>query len=327
LKFIYKASEKSPLSALVWGELFIEAGFPPGVANFVSGSGSTGALLASHPGIAKISFTGSIGAGRKVHEAAIKSNLKRCTLELGGKSASLIFKDADMENALTHMSQSFLANSGQACVAGSRALVQEDVASQFVDALKARFEAFTHAMGDPLNPNTFLGPVADKAQFDSIMSFINDGKKNGAPLVGGNRKGKVGNFIEPTIFVNPPRDSKIWKQEIFGPVLVLTTFTTEAEAIEIANDTTYGLSGERDSCCLALTLWLTSRATAQIYSKDITRVLRVSAALETGNVGVNTFHNPNVFAPFGGTKQSGIGREAGKAGLMAWLESKTISIK
>ncbi|KAK0268876.1 hypothetical protein LTR91_022659 [Friedmanniomyces endolithicus] len=133
------------------------------------------------------------------------------------------------------------------------------------------------------------------------MSFINDGKKNGAPLVGGHRKGMVGNFIEATIFVNPPRDSKIWKQEIFGPVLVLTTFETEAEAIEIANDTTYGLS-------------------------DITRVLRVSDALETGNVGVNTFHNPNVFAPFGGTKQSGIGREAGKAGLMAWLESKTISI-
>ena len=243
-QFIFKSSEKSPLGALAWGQLFLEAGFPPGVANFVTGAGSTGALLASHHGIAKISFTGSIAAGRKVHEAAIKSNLKRCTLELGGKSATLIFNDADMENALTHSSQSFLANTSQACVAGSRALVQEDIAPQFIEALKARFAGFVHAMGDPMDPTTFLGPVADKAQFNSVMGFIEDGKKSAAPVVGGNRKGKAGNFIEPTIFLNPPRDSKIWKQEVFGPVLTVTTFKTEAEAIEIANDTSYGLSGE-----------------------------------------------------------------------------------
>lgn len=308
MQFIFKNSEKSPLGALAWGELFAKAGFPPGVANFVSGGGNTGALLASHMGISKISFTGSVVAGRKVNEAAIRSNLKRCTLELGGKSAVLIFDDADIENALVHCSQSFLANSGQACVAGSRALVQESIAPKFIEALKTRYEGLSHAMGDTMDPSTFLGPVADKAQFAHVMSFIEDGKKDGAPLVGGNRKGQKGNFIEPTIFLNPPKDSKVFKEEIFGPVLTLSTFKTEAEAIAIANDTTYGLS-------------------AQIYSNDITRVLRVAAQLECGNVGVNAFHNPNVFAPFGGTKQSGIGREAGKAGLMAWLESKTISIK
>jgi len=157
-----------------------------------------------------------------------------------------------------------------------------------------------------MDPNTFLGPVADKAQFNSVMSFIEDGKKNGEPLVGGSRKGKAGNFIEPTIFLNSPRDSKIWKQEIFGPVLTLTTFKTEAEAIGIANDTTYGLSGKRYDGCYCLTYDILPLANlesiAQIYSNDITRVLRVSAQLECGNVGVNTFHNPNVFAPFGGTK-------------------------
>ncbi len=194
-------------------------------------------------GIAKISFTGSIIAGRKVNEAAIKSNLKRCTLELGGKSATLIFNDADIENALVHSSQSFLANSGQACVAGSRALVQEDIAPKFTEALKARFEGLSNAMGDTMNPQTFLGPVADKKQFTSVMGFIEDGKKSCVPVVGGSRKGEKGCYIEPTLFVNPPRDSKIFTQEIFGPVLTLTTFKTEEEAIEIANDTTYGLSG------------------------------------------------------------------------------------
>ncbi len=191
-----------------------------------------------------MNFTESIGAERKVNEAAIKSNLKRCTLELGGKSASLVFKNADMENALIHMSQSFLANSGQQCVADSRLLVQKNVASEFVDALKARFEALTLAMGDPLDPTTFLGSLADKIQFDSVMEFINDGKKDGSPLVGGHRKFKAGNFIEPIIFLNFPRDSRIWTHEIFGSVLILIIFRTEAEAIEIANNIIYGLSGK-----------------------------------------------------------------------------------
>jgi aldehyde dehydrogenase (NAD+) len=194
-------------------------------------------------GIAKISFTGSLSAGKKVHEAAIKSNLKGCDLELGGKSATLIFDDCDIDNALLHSSQSFLANSGQVCVAGSRALVQEGIAPQFIEGLKARFQKLSYAMGDSMNPNTYLGPVADKAQFTRVMSFIEDGKKNDAPLVGGTRKGEAGNFIEPTIFLNPPRDSKIFREEIFGPVLTVSTFKTEDEAIAIANDSDYGLSG------------------------------------------------------------------------------------
>jgi aldehyde dehydrogenase (NAD+) len=240
---IFKASEKSPLGALALGDLVKEAGFPPGVINFVTGAGKTGDLLASHMGIAKVSFTGSVATGRKVQEAALKSNMKRVTLELGGKSPSIVFKDADMDNALTHNSQGFLANSAQACTAGSRVLVQEDIAAAFVAGLKARFEGLGAAMGDPMDPQTFLGPVADRQQYDRVMGFIDQGKQDGAELVcGGNRKGDKGWFIEPTIFLNPPSDSAVYRDEIFGPVITVRTFKTEEEAVALANDTVYGLS-------------------------------------------------------------------------------------
>jgi aldehyde dehydrogenase (NAD+) len=307
--FIFKASEKSPLGVLALAPLYAEAGFPPGVVQFVPGGRDTGAALANHMKIDKISFTGSIMGGRGVQAAATKSNMKRVTLELGGKSPCIVFNDAPMEAAIGGVGQGFLANSGQICAAASRVLVQEDIAPKFQEAVKAQFEAVGKKMGsNPLEPTTTHGPVVDKAQYDRVMSYIDIGKNDAQLLTGGSRKGDKGCLIEPTIFVNPKEGSRIWTEEIFGPVLSMQTFKTEEEAIELANDSTYGLS-------------------SIVYTKDITRALRVSSALETGGVGINGPSRPNVQTPFGGTKQSGTGRELGEEGLKAYLEPKTIHIK
>jgi aldehyde dehydrogenase (NAD+) len=304
--FIFKSSEKSPLGSLAFGELIKKAGFPPGVLNIISGSGSTGALLASHMGIKKISYTGSVSAGRKVQIAATNSNLKRVTLELGGKSPSIIFSDADIENALENSSQNFLLNSGQVCVAATRLFIHEDIAEKFASGLKARFEMFKKTMGHPLAEETFLGPLADKAQTERVRAFFEQGKKDGVEFFAG---GKIdGNFVEPTIMRNPPLDSSVWKEEIFGPVLGIKTFKTEEEAVRLANDTSYGLS-------------------ACVYTSDIARALRVSGRLESGTVAINSNFFPAINVPFGGWKQSGNGGlEGGYAAVKSYLETKTITI-
>ena len=304
--FVFKSSEKSPLGSLAFGELIKKAGFPPGVINIISGPGSTGALLASHMEIKKISYTGSIAAGRKVQVAATNSNLKRVTLELGGKSPSIIFSDADLENALLQSSQNFLINSGQICVAATRIFVHEDIAEKFTEGLKARFEMFKGTMGDPLAKETFLGPLADKAQTERVQAFFDQAKKDGVEFLTG---GKIsGNYIDPTIMKNPPLDSSVWKQEIFGPALGIRTFKTEEEAVELANDTNYGLS-------------------ACVYTSDLARALRVSAQIESGTVAINSSFLPGITVPFGGWKESGNGgREGGYAAVKSYLESKTITI-
>jgi aldehyde dehydrogenase (NAD+) len=233
------------LGVLYLGQLFKEAGFPPGVVNLVSGKGTVGALLSSHMEIAKISFTGSANSGRQVQIAAAKSNLKHVSLELGGKSPVLIFNDANLENAVAHNSQGFLLNSGQVCVAGSRILVQSGIAPKFIESLRAAFLQFNNTMADPALESTYLGPLADKAQFDRVMGFLEGAKKDGIEvLTGGVRKGDSGSFVEPTILMNPDVTAKVYTDEIFGPVVVVKTFETEEEAIELANKTTYGLGGE-----------------------------------------------------------------------------------
>jgi len=174
------------------------------------------------------------------------SNLKRVTLELGGKSPSLIFPDANFEIALQHHSQNFLFNSGQACIAASRTFVHEDIAEKFIQELKTRFEQLAHAMGQPSDPNTFLGPLADGKQFERVMSFLDIGKEEAELLTGGARHGDHGWYVQPTIFLNPKDDARIYREEIFGPVLTIRTFKTEEEAIKLANDTSFGLSCE---CC------------------------------------------------------------------------------
>ncbi|KAG8624750.1 hypothetical protein KVT40_007817 [Elsinoe batatas] len=306
--FIFKPSEKSPLGALAIAELYAEAGFPPGVVQFVTGAAETGALLASHMSISKISFTGSVDGGRAVQEAATKSNLKKVTLELGGKSPAIVYNDAPFDLAVGMVGGGFLANSGQICVAASRVLVQEDIAEKFIVAVKDIFEQVNQGLGSsPQEKTTSHGPVVDKAQFDRIMSYVELGKKSATLVTGGSQKGAKGCFIEPTLFVNPEKDSRIWSEEIFGPVLTIKTFKTEEESIELANDTTYGLA-------------------ACIYTTDVTRALRVAAAVESGCVSVNTPHLPDPNTPLGGTKQSGQGRELGREGLYAYLEPKTIHI-
>ncbi|KKY26083.1 putative aldehyde dehydrogenase [Diplodia seriata] len=318
---VYKPSEKAPLGVLALGALIKEAGFPPGVVQLVSGPGSTGALLASHPRVAKISFTGSAATGRKIQDAATRSNMKRVTLELGGKSPALVFADADLDNAVRQCSLGFLLNSGQVCAAASRTLVQDEVAGVFVERLKAAFEHTARAMRDPslegVHPLQLLGPMADRAQFDRVMGFIERAKKTGGSggedaaagtlLTGGGRVGDKGLFVEPTIFVDPKPASEIYTDEIFGPVSTVRTFKTEEEAVALANDTSYGLS-------------------ATLYTNSISRALRVSGLLEAGTVGVNTSFMPSPTTPFGGVKQSGSGRELGLQGLLAYLDTKTIHI-
>ncbi|KAF2457312.1 aldehyde dehydrogenase [Lineolata rhizophorae] len=302
---IFKTSERAPLAVLQLGHLIKEAGFPPGLIQLVSGAGPTGGLLASHMRIRKISFTGSVATGKKVKEMATKSNLKRVTLELGGKSPALVFDDANFETAVAQCAQGVLINSGEACVATSRTFVQESVAQKFIAALKTAFESTGSGMGsDPALPSTTFGPLVDQKHSDIVMSFIESGKKDAEILTGGSRKS---NYVEPTIFLNPKEDSRIYRDEIFGPVMSIKTFKTEEEAIKLANDTSYGLF-------------------SAIFTTNLNRALRVSSAVEAGTVAVNSSFMPSLIAPFGGWKQSGYGREAGKDGMMSYLETKTILI-
>ncbi|KAK5941418.1 hypothetical protein PMZ80_006696 [Knufia obscura] len=306
--FVLKSSEKSPIALAQYGELLNEAGFPKGVINILTGDGKVGALLASHMDIAKIAFTGSAAAGRQVQIAAAKSNLKRVTLELGGKSPAMIFDDADIDNAVLHSSDSFLRNSGQICFAASRVLVQESIAPDFIKAVKVAFENAAKKMGDPSLPDTAFGPLADKKQFDRVMEFLKDGKAEGIEvLTGGDRKGEKGTFVQPTVLLNPSLDSKVYTDEIFGPVISVRTFKTEEEAIKLANNTQYGLG-------------------STVYTADIGRALRIASQIEAGTVGINSAFNTSPQTPFGGFKQSGYGRESGIEGIKNYLQPKTIHV-
>ncbi|RGP79924.1 aldehyde dehydrogenase [Fusarium longipes] len=306
---VYKISEKSPLGMLQLGHLVKEAGFPPGVINILNGAGETGSLLASHMKIRKISFTGSTFTGRKVMEMAAKSNLKKVALELGGKSPVVVFKDANMEKAIEFCTTMFLFNSGQVCSAPSRVYVQQDIATSFIEALKTRYTQAASGLGaDPKDPSTFLGPLADSAQLDRVMSYIDSGNKEAELVVGGHRVGDKGYFVSPTIFINPNSDAKILREEIFGPVLTVVTFDTEEEAVALSNDTEYGLA-------------------AYVWTESLSRGLRMSDQLEAGIVGINggaLGAIPSVSV--GGFKQSGVGSESGYEGIREYLQPKATMI-
>lgn len=306
---VLKSSEKSPLSSLVIGRLCQEIGLPKGVLNILSGYGRPcGEAIAKHMDIRKVSFTGSVIAGRAVKKAAAESNLKNVTLELGGKSPLVIFDDADLAKAVPASAFSILANSGQACIASSRVYVHANIADKFMEAMKGAMVQMG-VSGDATVAGTRRGPQADKIQFDRVMSYLDYAKENKFDIpIGGGREGSKGFFIEPTIIANAPEDSKVMKEEIFGPVVCINTFTDEAEVLKRANDTEYGLY-------------------ASVFTKDISRALRVAKALEAGSVGVNcTSPTMAIDLPFGGWKQSGDGRELSKHCTDYWTELKSVFI-
>ncbi|KAE8383670.1 aldehyde dehydrogenase domain-containing protein [Aspergillus bertholletiae] len=302
---VIKSSEKAPLTSAFLAKLVAEAGFPPGVFNLISGFGNpAGSALASHMDVRCLSFTGSTATGQKIQIAAAKSNMKVVHMELGGKSPAIIFDDADIEDAAEKTRFSIHFTSGQTCFANSRIYVQESVADKFIATFKERFGAAAR-MGNPLEPTTNHGPQADKVQYERVKSYLEIGEKEGKLTMGGD--GGNG-FIKPTVFENLPDDSRIMKEEVFGPVVTINTFKTEEEAIERANASEFGLY-------------------ASVFTKDIDRAVRLSKLLEAGTVGVNCT-SPTIVRdmPFGGYKQSGLGREGLLSGLDSYLETKTVLI-
>ncbi|KAJ6003278.1 Aldehyde dehydrogenase [Penicillium sp. IBT 35674x] len=278
---------------------------PPGVINIISGFGRTaGAAISSHMDIDKVAFTGSTLVGRMILQAAAKSNLKKVTLELGGKSPNIVFDDADIDNAISWANFGIFYNHGQCCCAGSRLLVQEGIYDKFVARFKER--AAKNQLGNPFESSTFQGPQVSQLQFDRIMEYINHGKNEGATVaLGGERHGTEGYFIQPTIFTDVTSEMKIAQEEIFGPVIVVQKFKDEAEAIKIGNDSTYGLA-------------------AGVHTKNVNTAIRVSNAIKAGTVWVNNYNLLSYQAPFGGFKSSGIGRELGSYALENYTQIKTV---
>lgn len=306
--FILKPSEKTPLAGLALGSLARAAGFPAGVFQVLSGDGSTGALLASHMRVRKISFTGSTSTGRRVQEAAARSNLKRVTLELGGKSPAVVFDDCNLENAVTWCTNGITANSGQVCFAASRVYVQAGIYERFVAAYRQAMADKTAHVGDPEAPETQLGPLVDRAQFERVSGFLERGRQQGGRLLlGGGRVGDSGFYVQPTIFEGVPADAEIVRDEIFGPVAVVNKFATEEEVLRLANATSFGLM-------------------AGVFTQDINRAMRVAAEFESGMVGVNCISIAFLSAPFGGSKESGIGRENALEALRQYTEPKTVMV-
>ncbi|OCL00795.1 aldehyde dehydrogenase-like protein [Cenococcum geophilum 1.58] len=305
---VLKAAEQTPLSILYLANLIKEAGFPPGVVNILNGEGrKAGAAIAQHLGIDKIAFTGSTATGREIMKMA-SVNMKNITLETGGKSPLLVFDDADLDQAVKWAHIGIMSNMGQICTATSRVMVQEGVYDQFVSAFKEHV-AKTSKVGNPFEDSTFQGPQVTKAQYDRVLSYIDSGKSEGATLVAGGEAykdvGGKGFFIAPTIFTNVKDNMKIFREEVFGPFVVIVSFKTEEEAIDRANDTTYGLA-------------------SALFTKDVVKAHRVARRLESGMVFINSSNDSDIRIPFGGVKMSGIGRELGEAGLSAYSSLKSV---
>lgn len=305
---VIKSAEQTPLGALFAGKLVKEAGFPPGVINILSGFGRiAGAALSAHMDVDKVAFTGSTVVGRQIMKAAAGSNLKKVTLELGGKSPNIVFEDADIDNAISWANFGIFFNHGQCCCAGSRIYVQESIYDKFVERFKQRAQKIV--VGDPFDKDTFQGPQVSQLQYDRVMGYIDSGKKEGAKVeIGGERHGKEGYFIQPTIFSNVQEDMKIMQEEVFGPVCSIAKFKDEADAIRLGNTTTFGLA-------------------AALHTKNLNTAIRVSNALRAGTVWVNQYNMLHHQLPFGGYKESGIGRELGEAALANYTQTKTVSIR
>ncbi|RVX66813.1 Aldehyde dehydrogenase [Exophiala mesophila] len=305
---VLKTAEQTPLSGLFAATLIEKAGFPAGVVNILSGFGKTaGAAIASHMDIDKVAFTGSTVVGRTILQAAAKSNLKKVTLELGGKSPNIVFNDANIDDAISWVNFGIFFNHGQCCCAGSRIYVQSGIYDKFIEAFKAR--TAKNVVGDPFKADTFQGPQVSKLQFDRIMNYIQSGKEAGATVeTGGERHGTEGYFIKPTIFSNVSEDMKIMQEEIFGPVCAISKFETEEEVIKAGNETTYGLA-------------------AAVHTTNLNTAIRVANSLKAGTVWVNNYNMLSYQVPFGGFKESGIGRELGKYALSNYTQVKSVRVR
>lgn len=305
---VLKPAEQTPLTALRVGELIVEAGFPEGVVNILPGYGPTaGQAIARHMDVDKVAFTGSTEVGHLIMEAAAQTNLKRVTLELGGKSPNIVFADADMNQAVEGSHFALFFNQGQCCCAGSRLFVEEKAYDEFVERSVER--ASKRTVGDPFDAKTEQGPQVDEAQFDKVMSYIDSGKREGAKLMcGGERVGERGYFVRPTVFADVKDDMKIAQEEIFGPVMSIIRFRDIDEVVERANKTMYGLA-------------------AAVWTRDIGKAHAVANGVRAGTVWVNCYDVFDAGAPFGGFKQSGMGRELGEYGLQQYTEIKTVTVK
>lgn len=304
---IIKPAEQTPLTALRIGELAMEAGFPKGVLQVLPGDAVAGKALAQHHLVDKVAFTGSTEVGYEIMRHSHKKNLKRITLELGGKSANIILDDADIDLAIAQSQVGLFLNMGQCCIAGSRVYVQEKIYDEFVR--RTTEVSAKRKVGDPFDKDTAHGPQIDGTQFGKIMGFINKGQQEGAKLMtGGKRVGTKGWFVEPTVFADVKDTHTIAKEEIFGPVMSILKFKTVDEVIARANASVYGLG-------------------AGVVTRSVDNAIKISNGLRTGTVYVNCYDVFDANTPFGGYKDSGIGRELGEAGLKNYLETKTVIIK
>ncbi len=305
---VLKPASYTPLSALRVGELIIDAGFPPGVVNILPGKGNTvGIAIARHPDIDKVAFTGSTEVGQIIMTAAAQSNLKRVTLELGGKSPNIVFADADLYSAIEGVHLGLFLNQGQCCTAGSRLFVEEKCYEEFVARTIER--AKNRVVGDPFDLKTEQGPQISQVQLDKVMHHVEVGMREGAKLrYGGHQIGDRGFFMEPTVFTDVENQMQLAQSEIFGPVMSIIKFKDINELISQANHTKYGLA-------------------AGVWTKDLNKAHQVAHHLRAGTVWVNCYDAIDSAAPFGGFKQSGIGRELGEEGLLAYTEVKTVTVK
>ena len=304
---ILKPAEQTPLTAIRLGELIQEAGIPDGVVNIVTGFGpGAGSSIAEHPGVDKVAFTGSTEVGKLILQASA-GNLKRVSLELGGKSPNIIFRDSDLDAAVEAATRGVFFNSGQVCTAGTRIFIEQDVYDDFVARLVKHSESMT--VGDPLHESTRLGPVVSKAQFERIKQYLDIGKREGAKVAtGGEVLQGAGYFVKPTIFAGVHNQMRIAREEIFGPVGAALPFKDERDAIFQGNDTTYGLA-------------------AAVWTRDISRAHKVARALKAGTVWINGYGGSDPISPFGGYKQSGFGRELGMHSIELYTQIKSVYAK